>query len=399
MKRYWKMILTLLVTILVIGIFYIQSSLASKDGLTFEIKTISGNEAELKNISIHGAFRIDEQHQNFEITSEKAIYFNNQSFIQWWATAGVDPILEKLVDNHRGFMRGKERVANNFFEDNKLVAYANIRQELFNDTQTPDFTFEIEVLNKKSEETISIELDVPEKEKYSWVHVGEVKANEGELNVITRVSRIDGEEELRVYTFNLEKQKLVNDSMIISAQKGESGWTDIIIINDTYSIQPQKYFAIRLEAVEEGYRAVGEEMVNNEFLIYNIATKQSKKITVPNEKLRFNDSATIVNSTIYWKFVSEYGLEVSRYDIEKDQWGESLKFEPQQVGDNGGSPFVKLMNGKIYVISSSEKSNPILIGDLKTGRTLYKGEIEVNTAENETKKDYELYIDDIVSVN
>ena len=74
-------------------------------------------------------------------------------------------MFEDLVKQHRNFMRGKDLTPTNFFEDENLLAYASINAK--NHVQPmKDLTFDIEVLNKKSEEITSIQLDVPESENY-----------------------------------------------------------------------------------------------------------------------------------------------------------------------------------------------------------------------------------------
>ena len=68
----------------------------------------------------------------------------------------------------------------------------------------------------------------------AWMHVEDVQVIEDELKVITRGSRINSGDELRVYTFDMNEQKLVTDNTIASTPAVENGWSDLRIINDNY---------------------------------------------------------------------------------------------------------------------------------------------------------------------
>ncbi len=134
-----------------------------------------------------------------------------------------------------------------------------------------DLTFDIEVLNKKSEEISSIQLDVPESENYAWMHVEDVQIIEDELKVITRGFRTNSEYELRVYTFDMNEQKLITDNMIATTPALENGWSDLRIINDNYSIQRNNYLLIKIEAFEDDMghsdSEPNESLMNSSFTI------------------------------------------------------------------------------------------------------------------------------------
>ena len=68
-------------------------------------------------------------------------------------------------------MRGKDLMPTNFYEDENLLAYASINAE---DNVHPmtDLTFDIEVLNKKSEEITPIQLEVPKGKITGWMMSG-----------------------------------------------------------------------------------------------------------------------------------------------------------------------------------------------------------------------------------
>ena len=87
-------------------------------------------------------------------------------------------------------MRGKDLMPTYFYEDENLLAYAIIKAEN-NVHPMMDLTFDIELINKKSEEMTSIQLDVPKSENYGWMQVEDVQVIDGELKVITQGFRLN----------------------------------------------------------------------------------------------------------------------------------------------------------------------------------------------------------------
>lgn len=397
MKRYWKIISVCLITLIVIGTFYIQSSFATNEHFKIEFEKVNGNKGEVKNLVLYGDYLVGNMYQSLKITSGETRYTNNLTFLQQLERISFSPIFGDLVKQHRNFMRGKDLMPTNFFEDENLLAHVSINAK-GNVYPMKDLTFDIEILNKKSEEVTAIRLDVPEREKYSWMHVEDVQIIEGELKVITLGSRRNSGDELRVYTFDMNEQKVVTDNTITSTTAVDNGWSDLRIINDNSTIQQNKYLLIKIETFEDEMEHSGGEMkaVANEFIVYDIENNQSKKIVGPDEILgSIGGESAIFNSTIFIPSQSANGVEVNQYDIENEKWDTKLTFDLVDTKD-GESPYMKLMNGKIYIIHLTNNGHTIFIGDLKTGKSLYEGKLKMNLGEDQ--KDYRLYFHGIEHV-
>ncbi|NYF26091.1 hypothetical protein [Sporosarcina sp. JAI121] len=395
MKRYWKIISICLVTLLVIGTFYIQSSFATNEHLKIEFEKVNGNEGEVENLILFGDYSVGHIYQPLQITSEETIDPTNLPFLRQLERITIPPMLEGLVKQYRNFMRGKDMASTYFFEDENRIAYANIKAKNHVHPMK-DLTFDIEVLTKKSEEVTSIRLDVPERESYFWMQVEDVQVIDDEVKVIARSSRITNGDELRVYTFDLNKQKLVTDDTIASIPMVENGWSDLRIVNDYYSIQRNKYLLIKVEAFEDdmGHSDGEPNVVANEFIVYDIENNQSKKIVAPAEILgSIGGDSAISKSTIYIPSQSANGVEVNQYDIENEKWDEKRTFDLVDNKDEE-SPYMKVMNEKLYVIHLTNNGHSIFIGDLKTGESLYEGKLKM-TNQGEDQKDYRLYFHEI----
>ncbi|WP_066259414.1 hypothetical protein [Neobacillus drentensis] len=393
MKRYWKIISVCIVTVMVIGTFYIQSSLAAKGNVNVEFEKLSGNEDEVENVIFYGDYTVGNLFRTLQISNKETTNLTNQSLFQQLKRNYTVPVLKKLIEQHRTFMRGKELAPNYFYENKNLVVYANIKAK----------NFDIEILNKKSEETTSIQLALPKKGIYSWIEVLDVQVIEGNLKVITRGFRSEGGNDLNGYTINLGEQKLVKDEMIHTAPAVENGWSDIILVNDLNSIGSEKYLLFKTESYEDKQvPAEGEmildgapELVTNEVMVYDIENNQLKKLVVPDEiRGTLGDLSAIFHSTIFIPSQTAGRLEVNQYDIEKGKWGKKLSFNLPYNQEDEGAPYIKVMSGKIYIIHSTNNGHTISIRDLKTGVSLYEGKLKVkNTSEGQ--KDFRFHINEI----
>lgn len=393
MKRYWKIISISLVTLIVIGTFYIQSSFATNEHVKIEFEKINGNEDEVKDLILYGDYLVGHFYNSLKITSEETSDQNNLSFLQRLERLNVPPSLEELVATYKNFMRGKDLSPYYFFEDENLLAYASIKADNFYEQPMKNLTFDIEVIDKKSKEITSIELDVPERKIYNWMHVENVQVINGELKVITQGYRMDNTDELRIYTIDMKEQKLVNDESIASVSTVENRWSQLRIINHEELLQGQKSLLIQIETFEEEtlQRDGRVNLVANEYIVYDIENNESKKIIVPDELLEFIEGATtIVDSTIYLSSWSANGLEVNEYDIVDDKWGEKLTVALEDMKDDE-APHMKMMNGKLIVVYATNDGHTLMIVDLHTGKTSYEGKLHVKNQE-ENQKDYRLYI-------
>jgi hypothetical protein len=351
------------------------------------------NEEELKNVILYGNYTVGTLFQSLLITNKETINLNNQSLFQELTRNHTVPVLKKLVEQHRTFMRGKELTPNNFYEDENLVAYASIKAK----------DFDIEILNKNTEEATSIQLAVPKKGNYAWMEVVDVQVAGGNLKVITRGFRREGGNDLNGYTINIGEQKLVKDEMIHTTPGVESGWSDIIMINDLNSIQSEKYLLFKTEAYEdkqvpaEGEMVLDGEpkLVTNEVVVYDIEKNQLKELVVPDEiSGTLGDFSAIFHSTIFIPSQSAGRLEVNTYDIEKEKWGKKLTVDLPYNKEDEGAPYIKLMNEKIYIIHSTNNGQSIFIRDIKTGESLYEGKLKVKNT-REGQNDYPINVNEI----
>ncbi|WP_338471689.1 hypothetical protein R4Z10_02640 [Niallia sp. XMNu-256] len=406
MKRYWKLIILSLVTVVVIGTFYTQASLANKAGINIEFEKITGNEEELKDLMIYGDYSIGHMYQPLQITTEGTVNPYDRSFIEQLSPANSSPIFKDWIKDHKKFMRGKDLIPSNFFENESILVYASFKGN-FHDYPKQNIAFDIDILNKNSGETFSIQTDVPFLEKYDWMNIEDVQLVDNELKLLVRGFGMEGGNDLKVYTFDVKEQQIVGNDTIVSLETASNSWTEMVIINELHnSITSQKYYVIKLETFEaeevqsDGFTSSTEgepKTIANEVLLYNIENDEVKQWAIPDEMKALLDMSIISQSSIYTYMQLDEGIEVSQYDLEKEKWIGKQTFHLKQSIDNENPPFIKIMSGKIYMISATDDGHTLLIGDLNTGKSLYEGKLVVKN-KKENQQGYRLYFNEIDSL-
>ena len=264
--------------------------MAEKTDLTIEFEKVNGNEEELKDLTFYGDYLVGNMYQSLQFTTEETINRNNISFIEQLSPEYNAPIFKELIKNHKRFMRGKELSPSYYYEDENVLVYASFKGD-FDPSPNRDVDFDIEVLDKKTEETTSFKSDVPFLEKYEWLNIEDVQVVHDELKLVVQGNGMkDGTDDLRVYTFDMKEQLLVGNEPIVTSDSKENARTDIRLLNELYStIQPQKFYVIQKETYEtqnarnEGDAVTYEgepKVVANEVLVYNIENNEVKQLEI-----------------------------------------------------------------------------------------------------------------------
>lgn len=398
-KRYWKIFTLGLLTVFIIGFFYIQSGLAAKKDIKVEFEKISGDENEVENIYFYANYEIGDIYQSLQISNKETVDRSQFSLLQSLNRDYSAPVYKKLVEKHKSFMRGKNNMPESFYEDENILAYVDLSNK-----SERKFSLDIDVLSKKTDERTSIQLEFPEKGKYNWVNVAEVQSINSKLKIFVRGFKPDGSTDILLYTFNIEKQEIEKSEVILSTGEIEKQWSDIRIINDSQSIEYEKYFLFNVETQEVRYEGEpsmekeGTTVFSNKLVAYDIENGQVKNIEIPEGKNSILDLSSIHGTTLYVPSQMESKYEINQYDLEKEVWGEGVKFNiPASKEGYPSQPYVKIENGKLYMISATKDGYTLLISDATTGKVFYEGLLKVKK-DGKIQPNNRLYIHDMETV-
>ena len=131
--------------------------------------------------------------------------------------------------------------------------------------------------------------------------------------------------------------------------------------------------------------------------VYNIENSKSKQLEIPNEMAEsiyrhgfYNRPFTLSpNQKIQSKSVN---IILKKKSGMKNR--SFIQNKPKRVTI---TVCIKLINGKIYIISSTNNGYTLLIGDLNTGGSLYEGKLHVKNQKEDPQR-YRLYFNDINSL-
>lgn len=392
MKRYWKLMTLTVFIVVIIGTLFIQASLAKSSLPEFIIEHKNGNPAEVNPLTIIGDYVTDETtYIHTEISDEGTSYrYNESSYLYVLKDDYLQPEMKRLQKDYRNFIRGKhDEHIDSFFEDEKILAYAKLKSEYLSarDGQWK-YSFVVNVLDKKTKKSTTFELTIPEDEKYNYLSIQGIQFINDELKIMTVNDLINdnvhfSQEEIHIYTVNLETEKVMSDD-VIDVEDNElanNQWFSIYRMNKGGDIGPNKYFVVSVDKYEETVveDSYDHQVVDNQLMIYNLETNEQENFKLPKEYEEETYPELLSGSIVYFSTGEDDEIEIIGYDLESQQIETEQRFEMPNIGEYLFGQF-SLINDKVYIVQQlyeGKADATIVIGDIQTGEILYEGTVEL----------------------
>ncbi|QSB09897.1 hypothetical protein JTI58_23485 [Lysinibacillus fusiformis] len=373
MKKYWKTICISILIVAIISSYYIQkTAMASKNDRSFKIETISGNKEEIENLILQTSYKSNDFYHMLYISKDGSTNPNNQSFFRDLIAPNGPRILQKYIDEHRKFMRGKELDPRKYFEDKTRLIYTTFlddgRRGGWGDVQ-------IDTLDKNTNESSSFKIHMPVQTSYDWINMKDVYVGDGKINILTTNYPINGGEELHIYTIDDNKKRLVKDSILAKFMMEERGSSSIRIFNENNMIQNENYYLYMVEKYSDRKEDSEAEVISSQIYLYNNANNEVEEWVIPEELKPYRKATLIHEETIFIPVYSVNGLKLHRYHIEKKQWEEPLIIPYSSITSENDASFLRITEGKFYLVYRVSDGQWLSIGDLKTGELIYEGKI------------------------
>lgn len=386
MKKYWILIVISVVMIASIGTFYIQSVFAANNKPAFTIEKVNGDEKEIASLLMTGFYynELDFLGEELEISLEGTKYLEDSSFFERIEGIYGSHQIKQLQKDHRNFMRGKYYGINSYFENEGFLAYADVS---YNNpyTVSSEFQFSIAVLDKQTNKTTSFDHLVPNGGDFWYLDVMKVQMVDDQLKVLTRnnLREDDDDEEIHLYTFDIAKEALVNDEVILSLKDIGYGYINIMMLDvDDPKIESEyiafiKQTITNTEVEREDYFETVEEVSKEELIAYDLPSNTSKVISL-DSLAEHGYPEYLDEQNVYFTDIYEDGvLKVAVYDIESEQIIDSFDVElPNSTGEVGEN--IRFNDGKLYIVDSYtdfETSAFVTVVHLENGEILFEGEI------------------------
>lgn len=400
MEKYWKFTAIITVIVLSIGTFYVNSAMSKTEYSKFAIKKQSGNEEEIQELVLDGYYHeggsMNYTNTNLKITSDGSEYRNGSSFIDQIIMQPA-PMIKELQEEHRNFMRGKGQFVDSFYENEKFVAYADVKYKI-GALASSDYKFAISVLNKDDGSTTSFTIKVPDSSEVEHINVEDVQMVDNELNLITHnMIRDNGKHlnEKHIYTFDLSTKKIINHETIFSILEQQSdSYVDARLIktNPKQANENVVFLKTQSKIIQQEESERMEES-SQELIAYNLKTKEKEKIDLP-ESLKEHQVSFFDGSTIYFTKYNEHDLVVTPFSVENKEAGNEFTIQLSNSTSNVKPPIIMVKDSKLYAttnITNLETKASITVVDVKTGETLYEGEL-VRKVPPKSMEEFELYI-------
>ena len=335
---------------------------------------------------------------HFKITSEGSEYRNGRSLLDQ-VRGQPAPIIKDLQKKYRNFMRGKGQFIDLFFENDKVLAYADVKYNM-SASSSRDFKFDISILNKDDGNTTSFNINVPDTSVAEYIYIEDVQLIGNELKLITHNTIRKNESffnEKHIYTLDISTGTITNNEKIFSIpeEHGDS-YVDARLINTNPLQANENLVFLKTQnnfIQEEGSDGFKESSSNIELISYNLKTQEKETIELP-ESLKDSQVSFLEGSTIYFSKFSEQSLIVTPYSIENNHAGREFKIKLSNTINNEELPIIIVKENKLYAVSrlSDSKTNAsVAVINVKTGETLYEGEVVRKNTPKSTQE-FELYI-------
>lgn len=400
MKKYWKFAAIIVVIVLSIGTFYVNSATPAEQYPEFVVQTLSGDADEIKSLVLEGSYSdtstMNYVSTNLKISTDGSTY-NSRSFLD--QVIGQPPtVIKQLQEEYRTFMRGKDPFVDSFFENNQVLAYAGVNNNM-GSLRSRDFKFDISVLSKADGNIESFTVEVPDGGELDYAVVEDVQMVGDELNVITQNTMRNNDDfydEKHIYTIDLAIQKITNHEAIIQVPEGQDdNRIDVQLIGTSPTKANEHLIIVKTEKkVIEDTESIREEVINQEIISYNLETKEKEKINVPELRLDENQLSFFDGSTIYFMTLEGQELVVTPYSLVDDQVGQAFSIHLFGEEDIVHGQMTIVKDGKLYVASSQMNSNinaDVIVADVKTGEILLKGQLALEDSSKE-HGNFELYM-------
>ena len=393
MKRYISSFVLILILIGSIGTYYGTQAIAVANLPKYEFKTIEGNEKELKPVILEGAYDIEGIYEPLTFEGNRLTYKREKSYVE--NLNGYYVEIEKLLKKYKPFLRGKHD-PDSLYEDEDFLAYASATNKYRNERNVA--TFQIALLEKKNKEELAFEFKVPEQEKIGFSRILDVQLIDSKLQVVA-YNQIESEdliEEIHVYSVDLAKKKVTNDEVIVSESTKDIS-VEIRYPTNTKTIGESHVF---IYSVAKGAYSESGEFVPKETSLYkyDFETGKEANINVPKKFVNFDNEIFYDTNNVYFYEVIDHHVHMTTFNLSSQSVISEKKFD--LVSDDNDNFRLLIKNERVYILAVNnfeiEKRMPVilLIADLKTGKTLYKGESIIKSSTQQNVKNQGLDIHD-----
>ncbi|MFF2458852.1 hypothetical protein [Peribacillus simplex] len=396
MKRYLCSIIISLVVLLSIGTYYVKVASSASSLPRYTFKTIEGSDKELDPVIVQATLENGDFYEPLTIESNRTTYGSDRPL---WSDR-YDHQIERLIKEHRSFMRGKDSISS-LYEDDDFLAYAWVNSEFTNNGKM-EAEFDIGLLEKKDEGETSFQIELPHQERIMNIDVRDVQLVHSKLQVLTMIDVNSNNEkqtkEVHLYTIDLANKKVLSDKTLLSETFNYPNQVDFEMPIDIAPSQPNSMVLISLiKGVNHEEGPFEEKLKESKLISYNYETEKLETVKKGPLSLDMARSGYADGKNLYTVEMKSGKYRIKTFDLSSQTLTNDTELD---IAANEEEQYTAAFkNGRVYFLlnemnqeGESNKPAKLLITDLKTGKTLYKGETVIN---KKNSKSFGLYIDEL----
>jgi len=384
MKKYWKLITIVGITVLCLGIFYVNAFTVSKQYPNFKVNAVSGDNKIIEDIILNGEIHLDGYWysiESFQLTDDGTSYLMDEPYFTRLNHLYPPYQIERLQKEHRNFMRGKTEEPSLYFENDEVLAYANTITE--SGWNYYNNLFDIDVINKQTKERSSTVIEIPNRNDFDYLEVEAVRVIGEEVYILTESNQYNADDRITSYnqfTYNLADEKLSNREIdkIVMPDGDYNSYMEVI---PSYSNPNEVVFAsFQIEYVQMNNddEDFPEELTVQKLMHYDLEKQEGKEITLTEQ---LGIPLVVYESSLFFANVKSDGMTIYKYSMETNQIENEINIPVVKVYDELIYSSIGQVSeeGILYINPSySGPGSPLFAIDLVTMELAFEGEINVN---------------------
>ncbi|MER2132660.1 MAG: hypothetical protein ABS896_09625 [Carnobacterium inhibens] len=407
MKRYVKLIIIAVVILLSIGVYYIQPMFSADERPEFKIIANSGDETLSENMVLKGYYSENVMlgmgiGDDIKITPKGTTYYSDSSNRFQSQLSGSDyEKINQLQEDYRSFMRGKEPSLANFFEDDTLLAYAELTTNNYSSV-TEDEEFKIEVLNKKTNKESSFSVDLPKGTNYSYMYIEDIEVANNQLIIVTNGFSLNNEneqDEHHFYSVSLPNEKIEKDERLqldlVNLDGKQIQYVELLSGMNT--VQTSKFLVYRVEIgdaqsetelYEATYELIGVNIESGEQFLIDLSDE------VGNQAL--SSAFSIEKDILFFYKKNKETITIYTYSLEQKELREMETAELSEAQKTALKEEITLSvhNGAAFFVNNDKikgKDQQIMAFDLESGKAVFEGSLIETTKQSAVNSELYLY--------
>lgn len=371
MKKYGALLIVLVIIIATLGTHYaLLASASNKNAVTFEM--LSGDERYLDELIIEGYVDSTDYYSRVLIKDGETKHLQNSVFDRQMGLT-----YERLIDAHKGFMRGKILNANHYYEDEERLIYVKEPDDIWQLAPGDDLPYAIEILNKSDNSVTAFTVNNKLVQPAQWITLEQVKLIGNELKLVSKYVKAMGNEEVHLLIIDLKSKQLKNDIVIETVQSNDKINKNIGFYYQYYHLGPVKYLVHHVS--EYKVRSEQAKLLSQQFKALDLATNEVTEIEMPEQIFGDEYRIVVLGHQLIAATIIDGAVVINRYNIGQQQWLAPITLEaPSKVLERVIFN-LQILNDKLYVIAQVAEGQLLTIVDAESGESLYSGLVKSAT--------------------